>query len=130
MPSNIRTSKGNEYFLARKSLQHFLECVPSSSVVRKVLSLLHVSVLQAEDPKAATSAAPTGQGSRDDTGAANAKQCADSATRCGLSTRLNLSPVTGLLPPREPRSGGLGRKGPTVLQESGKQEQPQRGPAK
>lgn len=90
VPSNIRTSKGNEYFLARKCLQHFLECVPSSSVVRKVLSLLHVSVLLAENPTAATSAAPTGQGSRDDTRAANAKQCADSATRCGLSTRLNL----------------------------------------
>ena len=65
--SNIWTSKENEHFLARKSLQHFLGWVPSSSEAREAPLHVRASFLLAEDPTAATRAAPAGQGSRDDT---------------------------------------------------------------
>lgn len=42
----------------------------------------------------------------------------------------HLSPCTGLLSPRERRLAAWAGKGPTVLQERGNWEQPQRGPAK
>lgn len=57
--SNIWTSKENEHFLPRKNLQHFLGYVPSSAVVREAL-LVRASFLQAEDPRAATSARVAG----------------------------------------------------------------------
>lgn len=75
--SDIWTSKENAHFLPRRSLQHFLECVPSSAAAREALLVPRASFLRAEDARAETSARVAGM----TPGAANTTQCADSAAR-------------------------------------------------